>query len=331
MAVIYLDGNSESTSTSLLIFTTTKTLPMTTTTISDEDTTVWEQTTISTNVLTSRMVTVLKAKPTTTSSTELPKPTETEPLPTETTESIEEPSSTSFTIQSTSDLPTNYNFGNISGTTSSNGLQVGVAVGIPIAIFVIIFICLGVWYFIRFKKGKNIITANSHDEETTLSEKPYPIVFSPGAYMKEPYKQQAPPPPEPQTKLNRLSQMFNFPIRGNYRMSVITPVLLKKFNLGKKDDEDTVKAQSIPKVEPPLPSFKLPPVAGSELSTSSYYEQSIYTVIKSYTRRLGDELSINLHDKCIILEKHSDGWCKIRMIYDYKEGLVPKMCLQKIE
>ena len=69
-------------------------------------------------------------------------------------------------------------------------------------------------------------------------------------------------------------------------------------------------------------------------------EQSLYTVIRSYNKSLGDELNIEVGDKAVILEKHSDGWCKIRLVRMGKDyynhqlsldiGLVPKMCLQKI-
>lgn len=69
-------------------------------------------------------------------------------------------------------------------------------------------------------------------------------------------------------------------------------------------------------------------------------EQSLYTVIRSYNKSLGDELNIEIGDKAVILEKHSDGWCKIRLVRMGKDyynhqlsldiGLVPKMCLQKI-
>ena len=119
-----------------------------------------------------------------------------------------------------------------------------------------------------------------------------------------------------------------------------------------EENNETVKPQilSIPEnprknAMKPTDNLNLPPVitVGSSgldpVRGGISPEQSLYTVIRSYNKSLGDELNIEVGDKAVILEKHSDGWCKIRLVRMGKDyynhqlsldiGLVPKMCLQK--
>ncbi|RCK63980.1 hypothetical protein Cantr_10602 [Candida viswanathii] len=322
--------------------------------------------------------------------------------PTTTTQDITQSSSTSTTtssarrISSTSDVPTLSTLNDIPATSSTNrSTEIGLAIGIPIAIFSIFFIVLGIWYFIRSRKNKKNKTKqlsfndsyykSRSSDETITPDKPYPVVFSPGAYLKQEQEGRSMKGYEvEQGKESGIAKRFSrmFPVRNkdlegggggvegvsegpqsNFmkRMSVMTPIFLKKFNLGKVDevdelpvkvDKDTIKPQvltiddegrKVPKVKnklnlPPtitIGESGLDPVRGGVSP-----EQSLYTVIRSYSKNLGDELDIEVGDKVVILEKHSDGWCKVRKIRMGKEyyvhqsspdtGLVPRMCLQKI-
>ena len=69
------------------------------------------------------------------------------------------------------------------------------------------------------------------------------------------------------------------------------------------------------------------------------FDHDLHTVIKPYTKGLDDELTIRSGDKCVVLEKFSDEWCKIQLRRknghelseaDWKIGLVPRKCLERI-
>ncbi|CUM68386.1 uncharacterized protein PRCAT00006109001 [Priceomyces carsonii] len=66
---------------------------------------------------------------------------------------------------------------------------------------------------------------------------------------------------------------------------------------------------------------------------------NVYLVVKSYHKLLNDEVDITVGDKVLMLESHSDNWCKVRLLRDsneyfsniaQEEGVVPKMCLKKM-
>ena len=272
-------------------------------------------------------------------------------------------------VGAVSTIPIQNSFSDVSYSTGNRSLQIGLAIGIPIAIFSIFFIVLGIWYYIRERKRKRkTLSFNEkyykprESDATLTADKPYPVLFSPGAYFKDERQYEL---PQKRDRLTiRLSK--SFPIRKkekeisstvNFakRMSVLTPIFLKKFNLKKtvEENNETVKPQilSIPEnprenAMKPTDNLNLPPVItiGSSgldpVRGGISPEQSLYTVIRSYNKSLGDELNIEVGDKAVILEKHSDGWCKIRLVRMGKDyynhqlsldiGLVPKMCLQKI-
>lgn len=272
-------------------------------------------------------------------------------------------------VGAVSTIPIQNSFSDVSYSTGNRSLQIGLAIGIPIAIFSIFFIVLGIWYYIRERKRKRkTLSFNEkyykprESDATLTADKPYPVLFSPGAYFKDERQYELP------QKRDRLTSRLSksFPIRKkekeisstvNFakRMSVLTPIFLKKFNLKKtvEENNETVKPQilSIPEnprenAMKPTDNLNLPPVItiGSSgldpVRGGISPEQSLYTVIRSYNKSLGDELNIEVGDKAVILEKHSDGWCKIRLVRMGKDyynhqlsldiGLVPKMCLQKI-
>lgn len=116
------------------------------------------------------------------------------------------------------------------------------------------------------------------------------------------------------------------------------------------------KIEVIERPSKPLP--KLPPIINTYQTKSLHDMENVitkplilkrndetdgldklYTVIKSYRRNLPDEISIKVGDQVILLTEHSDGWCLIDLIngnIDYqpnhtrRQGVVPKLCLQKI-
>lgn len=272
-------------------------------------------------------------------------------------------------VGAVSTIPIQNSFSDVSYSTGNRSLQIGLAIGIPIAIFSIFFIVLGIWYYIRERKRKRkTLSFNEkyykprESDATLTADKPYPVLFSPGAYFKDERQYELP------QKRDRLTSRLSksFPIRKKEKeisstvnfakhMSVLTPIFLKKFNLKKtvEENNETVKPQilSIPEnprenAMKPTDNLNLPPVItiGSSgldpVRGGISPEQSLYTVIRSYNKSLGDELNIEVGDKAVILEKHSDGWCKIRLVRMGKDyynhqlsldiGLVPKMCLQKI-
>ena len=284
-------------------------------------------------------------------------------------------------IGSMSDVPNQSTFGDIPVTSSTNrSTEIGLAIGIPIAIFSIFFIGLAIWYYIRSRKSKKQDNKYSFNDsyyksrssdETITPERPYPVVFSPGAYLRQEIQSQNELPARKDRAAKRSSKMFparkkeqeqisELPPESSRfmkRMSMMTPIFLKKFNLGKIEEpkEDTIKPQVLTidsddhkdKITNAMKNkLYLPPtiVIGESgldpVRGGSSPSESIYTVIRSYAKNLSDELDIEVGDKVVILEKHSDGWCKVRKIHMGKEyyahqssqttGLVPRMCLQKI-
>ncbi|KAI5963802.1 FUS1 [Candida pseudojiufengensis] len=144
---------------------------------------------------------------------------------------------------------------------------------------------------------------------------------------------------EPQT---RTHQVIEEPQQPNCvkQMSMITPIFLKKFNLKNlqlNEQNPKIKPQTI-NIPHSQESQKLN--IQSHFTSSNYSilsNQSKYIVIKNYNKNLNDEISIEIGQKCHILEKYSDGWCKINLIskssngnYHEITGLVPRMCLQKV-
>ncbi|KAI5951256.1 FUS1 [Candida jiufengensis] len=147
------------------------------------------------------------------------------------------------------------------------------------------------------------------------------------------YNQHQQPQPPPQPRDLHLEELQNPQPNLFKRMSMITPIFLKQFNLKSTQNDPSIRPQFIN-----IPISTQSQTIQPQRSCSN---QSYYIVIKSYLKNLNDEISINVGEKCIILEKHSDGWCKIKLIKNYIsdgelinnneiEGLVPRMCLQKI-
>ncbi|KAI3402789.2 FUS1 [Candida oxycetoniae] len=284
-----------------------------------------------------------------------------------------ETSSTETKEATTSDYSSRLQMGDIK---TSNSSQVGIAIGIPIAVFVIFFIALGVWYYFRLRKSKKRLDSNkeahskifsfspayvtrlepgSRSSSDTLAEKPYPVIFSPTNYLKtakdlEMYQQQNNRKPEFRDHLKRLSRVWPARNKSNEKdqdnpiarpVSMLTPVFLKKFILGKESEERPAK------VRPQVLKIPSPHQEGDDITMQEPIDlkkqdssnQSIYIVIKHYSKNLPDEITIDIGDKCVILQKHSDGWCKIRLVGHNSDdevtsgggtGLVPRMCLQKM-
>ncbi|KAG5417690.1 FUS1 [Candida metapsilosis] len=364
-----------------LIMTITRTATLTSETISSDDVFVsWRETTITTEQVVSKAVTVSPSSPI--SSRE-------ESTHSISTRTLASPSSTNLEFQqslsqtssalnvptsATSELTSGLQFGDI---PTSNSTQVGIAVGVPIAIFAVFFIAMAVWYFLRLRKSKRNLDQNNFDSTSrnldlvnenysrpsweTLTEKPYPVVFSPTNYLHtdkefQVYEQQKPQKTSNlRNQLNRLSRLW--PIKDKEqettpqaqsslfkRMSVLTPVFLKKFNLGDRShgNKEVIKSQVL---DIPTGQGHVPPNPGTHFNFKNDDKQDtlsgtkMYIVFKPYTKSLGDELTIRIGDKCTVLEKYSDGWCKIQLhkkngldlhSLSRETGLVPWMCLRSI-
>lgn len=86
-----------------------------------------------------------------------------------------------------------------------------------------------------------------------------------------------------------------------------------------------------------------------KINLSKYNNPSIYKVIKTYQKNLGDELNIRKGEYVKILSKHTDGWCLVEKVDKFGitlvktdenewenerylndgRGVVPEVCLQK--
>ncbi|KAI5969721.1 FUS1 [Candida margitis] len=282
-------------------------------------------------------------------------------------------SSSNVILNTPSGLSSSLQFGDI--PTTSNSTQVGIAVGVPIAIFAVFFIALGMWYFLHLRRSKRELSqdldtfsqklnfSNQHISRPsweTLTEKPYPVIFSPTNYLLTDKNLQACEEEEPKqgtnikAQFNRSSQLWLVRDRdkesltcpeSNFfkRMSAMTPMFLKKFNISGmfQGNKKGTKSQVLD-----VPTTKAPNYASSGFNPQLGFnhldngcissDQNMYNVIKPYTRALDDELTIRIGDKCIVLEKFSDEWCKIQLHRksdhdsSQKVGLVPWMCLQNI-
>lgn len=340
----------------------------------------WKETTITTEQIISKAITISPTTLRETSTLRMVIPTTTV-LPS----TDPEPRQSHFTVSSISsdvtstatDLSSNLPFDDL---PSSNSTQVGFAVGIPIAIFALFFIALAVWYFLQLLKSKRELKQdglvnfsdrlNFSNQELsspsweTLTERPYPVVFSPTNYFKTDkefniYEQQKPKNATKfKSQLNdRLSRLWPLGEKEQdslaqphpsflKRMSVMTPVFLKKFNIGNAslETKETIGSQVFD-----TPTSKktnhVPAQQNSNFDFSNVdkrramFDHDLHTVIKPYTKGLDDELTIRSGDKCVVLEKFSDEWCKIQLRRknghelseaDWKIGLVPRKCLERI-
>lgn len=239
----------------------------------------WKETTITTEQIISKAITISPTTLRETSTLRMVIPTTTV-LPS----TDPEPRQSHFTVSSISsdvtstatDLSSNLPFDDL---PSSNSTQVGFAVGIPIAIFALFFIALAVWYFLQLLKSKRELKQdglvnfsdrlNFSNQELsspsweTLTERPYPVVFSPTNYFKTDkefniYEQQKPKNATKfKSQLNdRLSRLWPLGEKEQdslaqphpsflKRMSVMTPVFLKKFNIGNAslETKETIGSQ----------------------------------------------------------------------------------------
>ncbi|KAK6463735.1 hypothetical protein DFJ63DRAFT_127226 [Scheffersomyces coipomensis] len=174
----------------------------------------------------------------------------------------------------------------------------------------------------------------------------------------------------------RQQQQQSQPSKSNFRNSIMSPMFLKRFNLSKPPPPVVLKNRQLSTDSTPIESkfvsypypeivagsnrskpqhkrnYSIPPVVvpvsqdqsldptQGGISNSPQFKDKLYMVVKPYTKNLHDELTIKIGDKVVVLNEHSDGWCKVKMIRkgdDYyknlassDEGMIPKVCLQRI-
>lgn len=366
-----------------LIITLTRTATLSSESTPSDNTYVsWKETTITTEQVISKAVTISPSSPNTSQEANTQGITAhaTIPSPSTNLELRKSPSplsSASSVITSViSGFPSSLQFGEI---PTSSSTQVSIAVGVPMAIFVAFFIALGAWYYLRIQRSKREFDQNNLDifseklnllNQTLskpglekLTKKPYPVVFCPTNYLHtdkafQIYEQQKPKQTTNlKSQLNRLSGLW--PRRDKKqeslthpqpnifkRISLMTPVFLRNFNTDNRyqGNKEVVKSPVLD-----ISTTKVPSYNSSALNTRFGFgdvdrghilsNKKMHTVIKPYTKSLDDELTIHIGDKCIVLEKFSDEWCKIQLHQksghelsdsDREIGLVPWMCLLKI-
>ncbi|KAK6455551.1 uncharacterized protein RJT20DRAFT_141439 [Scheffersomyces xylosifermentans] len=138
-----------------------------------------------------------------------------------------------------------------------------------------------------------------------------------------------------------------------------SPLFLRRFHLGKGKDpvglqpSSSIKPQviSVPLEEPEKAlkldqrrkrdgqyfsknksKLNLPPIVASDISLDPGVRRQIqYLVVKDYSKKLDDELSITVGQRAFILRLDAAGWCKAKLLRTGEEGIVPINCLQKIE
>lgn len=104
------------------------------------------------------------------------------------------------------------------------------------------------------------------------------------------------PDPPKRTFLNRLSRILDWPASP----ATFCPPILRRFHLLASD-----------KLPNPPPPPEKPAVSR--------------VVVRSYTKRLADELSLLVGQSVEVIQTHLDGWALVRV--DGNEGVVPMACL----
>lgn len=139
--------------------------------------------------------------------------------------------------------------------------------------------------------------------------------------------------PQPQVSqrktglLNRLSRKINFSEWPGTPREFKSPLFLRRFHLLNEKNQSS-------NAEKPFPS--LPIITNRAESLDVIDEKNTelsligkkFLAVKSYSKRLGDELSLCAGEKVTLKKIHADGWVTIEV--GSSLGLVPMMCLKKI-
>ncbi|ODV77939.1 uncharacterized protein CANTADRAFT_23055 [Suhomyces tanzawaensis NRRL Y-17324] len=215
----------------------------------------------------------------------------------------------------------------------SNSLTLGLSIGIPVAI-VSLFVLVLVGLFM-YKRTKSSLFSPQNDK--MKSENPYLQIESLKNHTTLESSLDHKPQPlnlvqDPSRSLKRQSIMYYVKDRlsrhfkdddlelGSLPKAGISPMLLKKFKLRARENglegyEDT---------GPLSRSHKL-----NLVSIVSEEKPSKQCMVKRpYTKKLADELSVEVGDFAVLLAEYSDGWCRVRR--GDVEGMVPQVCLTSL-
>lgn len=217
-------------------------------------------------------------------------------------------------------LPVNISAYTESGTTSSNS-KLGLAIGIPMAVLSLCIIAAIAWSYFH-KKAANLSEGfvsygHSKEEPPTVatiaqnwSHSPQPQVSQRKAGL-----------------LNRLSRKINFSEWPGSPREFKSPLFLRRFHLLNE------KVQSSnDKPFPSLPNISTNRAESLDVIDERNTELNLvgkkFLAVQSYSKRLGDELSLCAGEKVTVKKIHADGWVTVEV--GSSLGLVPMMCLKKI-
>ncbi|OBA22967.1 hypothetical protein METBIDRAFT_95463 [Metschnikowia bicuspidata var. bicuspidata NRRL YB-4993] len=137
------------------------------------------------------------------------------------------------------------------------------------------------------------------------------------------------------TFLKRISRLINVP---ESPLEFKSPLFLRRFHLlsNKYDAEsDERQEKELPKSPATTPDeLSLGHVAETgfperKASSKRGVPELKYVVIKPYTRRLGDELTVSIGEQVSIVDHHSDGWAAVKLTETGEVGVIPLMCVKK--
>ncbi|KAK6197555.1 uncharacterized protein RJT21DRAFT_128864 [Scheffersomyces amazonensis] len=269
--------------------------------------------------------------------------------------------------------------------TGSSSLRLGLAIGLPVSIVGFLIILVLSFIVIKKHKFKNTqekmltyqsqfynyngqdvesektMNENNHGVDLEANQQSIPKRRSLGYMLKDRFSRIIRADDVPSLQETSILPQP----RKQWRDSIISPMILKRFNLSRPSpaagNKKEVSADSTP-IESKVLSiplneqssrhkrnFSLPPIVVPEksldplsggISNSIHYDDKKYIVIKAYSKNLDDELTIRTGDMVVMLTEHSDGWCKVKLIRkgaEYygsinakDEGMVPRLCLQKL-
>lgn len=173
--------------------------------------------------------------------------------------------------------------------SSSLDTNLGLAIGIPMAVVALVAVlCIG---WIIFRKMRSRL----RDVLTVEKEKSEWRPPSDGSTTLGWVPQ---PEPPKRTLLNRLSRIMDWPASP----ASFCPPILRRFHL--------LAPTELP--VPPTPPEK---------------PSATRVVVRPYTKRLGDELSIVTGQTVQLHKNHLDGWALVSL--DGEEGVVPMACLKR--
>lgn len=208
---------------------------------------------------------------------------------------------------------------------SSSSSKLGLAIGIPLAVITVFVLVVLGWIFFR----KRMI---AQTKELALSDSEQML----GSELE---KQQLEEPKKKPSLANRISRVFNVSEWPASPMEFKSPAFLRRFHLLSDRKANTDKDT---KVLPKLPSMLNNINVDAQLPVSleeplrlpkrgSLEKGECLVVVKPYTRRLVDELTILVGERVTLQHTDPSGWVTVQRLGGTAKGVVPLNCLQRVE